>query len=426
MNEQFWVRAGQSPSEQTNVFESSLYLSSPIFSGDSLLAKSGVSLKKNEASASSSDLKLAEGRMLTDDGSNCFKYKVKRGDTLWDLASEIVRTITGKHAEGSRVHEILLEIARASKLLTAGQRDRISLGQEISVPRSFFAKLEGVIATKSGVDTKADTPRGVDTSPDTSGVTNTKSDIANGTNIGSGTAHSTADNTKASNKAKGSGPVKDSEHAECAHSDESVLVPEIVKAVATNEGSSFKSVNWNDNGAGISVGVLQWNQERGALPTLIRGWNRQNPSAFREIFQGVAPNGKRYSENLLNEHWLRNYNIAGDPALKSAMIRALANPGFQQVQLRLAKEAVSDHVDMAHKFNVKTNFGVAVVADIANQVGPVRTEGMLRKFANKFDSESEMVSHLVRSTRWRPHARNRIDNIERKFVAFAGVGSHPY
>ncbi len=153
--------------------------------------------------------------------------------------------------------------------------------------------------------------------------------------------------------------------------DKDNFVDRVVLAVSANEGS-FTSVNPNDAGYGISIGIRQWNQKAGELPNLFRAWSEKFPTRFREIFN-------EYSEDLVNENWVRNTDIGGNKCLMDAVRTALADSDFQQEQVNLARAFARSGIAFGAKFGFKSELGLALVTDIVNQKGRGGAEAVLRR-----------------------------------------------
>src|SRR5262249_44902899 len=106
--------------------------------------------------------------------------------------------------------------------------------------------------------------------------------------------------------------------------DMSSPVDKVVAMVSANEGKP-NSINWNDNGHGISVGLFQANQKSGELPLLLNKMHDANPQLFSQVF------GKQ-ANNMLNENYVRGANFSQGNELGKAMQDAVNRPEFQKVQ----------------------------------------------------------------------------------------------
>ncbi|MBS1996250.1 MAG: hypothetical protein JSS86_08070 [Cyanobacteria bacterium SZAS LIN-2] len=184
----------------------------------------------------------------------------------------------------------------------------------------------------------------------------------------------------------------------------------IVQAIGHNEGS-LTNINRNDNGHGISIGVRQWNQRCGEMPSLLKAMHDQNPEKFDRTF------GK-YSHNLLKESWVRQADMAGNHDLMRRMRNALHDPEFQQVQIDKAREFADRSVETARRYGIKTEHGAALIADIINQLG----EGGARRILalahlrpGRTISNEKATLHRIERLTYRPNSRDRFNTIATRF-----------
>lgn len=182
----------------------------------------------------------------------------------------------------------------------------------------------------------------------------------------------------------------------------------IANWVTKNEAGhkSYIAFNPDDNGAGISVGLMQWNQERGLLPDLVEEWHDRNPAKFNQIFGSNAT-------KMLNESWLRSVDFSSSPALTEDMKEALELPEFQRVQLNLRNEHIEESCEMAKGYGFSSLRGRAVIADLVNQLG----KGGTRRFLSKIPfsgNESNRIEQLKAVTDDRVNAADRIAIIEQE------------
>lgn len=152
----------------------------------------------------------------------------------------------------------------------------------------------------------------------------------------------------------------------------------------TESGGKYDSWNPDDNGAGISYGIIQFNQAGGRLASrkgssladLLKAMNAAAPAQFRATF---GP----HADHLLSESWVKQADF-NDPDLKKRMLLAATIPAFQQAQLELARKAYFIPAEQAAaKYGIKSERGHAMLFDTAVQWGPVRMEQFLRDAASK-------------------------------------------
>lgn len=187
------------------------------------------------------------------------------------------------------------------------------------------------------------------------------------------------------------------------------LTERIVASISSHEGG-FTSINQNDAGYGISVGIRQWNQKTGELPHLIRAWHDKHPTKFKQIFGNYTP-------SLLNEKWVRDYDMANDSQFMKAMQNALADKDLQRVQLEDAHRFVNNTTELAKKYGFQSEFGVALVCDMVNQMGANGTERALAKCGIKKHEGAIEDEHdaALRISRVRPDGKRFHNLLAQRF-----------
>lgn len=184
------------------------------------------------------------------------------------------------------------------------------------------------------------------------------------------------------------------------------FVDRVVAAVSGNEGS-FTSINPNDAGYGISIGIRQWNQKAGELPTLLKAWHDADPQKFNSIFGDYAP-------KLLDEGWVRSANFHAQPGLMDGIKTALADKEFQDVQVQLAREFVVKGIELGMKYGFKSELGLALVVDIANQKGFGGAERALKAIGGAGSDEPSAIRRLEAAAD-RPGGERRLANLQKQF-----------
>jgi hypothetical protein len=188
------------------------------------------------------------------------------------------------------------------------------------------------------------------------------------------------------------------------------FVDRVVLAVSANEGS-LTAVNPNDAGAGISIGIRQWNQKYGELPSLFRAWYHHNPSKFDKLFGADAA-------DLINEDWLRKKDLSGDKTIMERIAAALADGEYQQIQIRLAREFVRSSITFGTKYGFETELGLALIADLINQKGRRGTEILLQQCgvlpAPKLEREKDTIEEISAKSN-RAGATNRLARLKQRF-----------
>lgn len=182
----------------------------------------------------------------------------------------------------------------------------------------------------------------------------------------------------------------------------------VAQWVTHNEVSKqkFLAFNPNDHGAGISVGLLQFNQKKGSLPELLQDWHRKDPGKFDHIFGS-------YAANLLKPEWVRSADFVGTPTLNQGIKTALADGEYQQVQLGLRNAHIVKSCEVAQSNGFTSLRGRAVVADLFNQIGERGTEHALQKVPQS-KPESARIEALKKITGGRVNGHDRVSSIEDK------------
>lgn len=139
-----------------------------------------------------------------------------------------------------------------------------------------------------------------------------------------------------------------------------------------NVGGRYGSIDRHDGDAGISYGLLHFNQRRGALPHLLRRLYAADPLKFVEIFGDQT-------WNLLNERWVRRRLVLSD-TLQAALQAAGAVPIFQEVHRTLARELYLEPAQqLAAEFGLSGERALAMIFDTCVQWGVGGAHRFLRR-----------------------------------------------
>ncbi len=185
-------------------------------------------------------------------------------------------------------------------------------------------------------------------------------------------------------------------------------VDKVVALIGQNEGKA-NSINWNDNGAGISVGIQQSNQRGGNLPELLQRMHEANPQKFNQIFGANA-------SRMLNENFVRNAHFSPRNDLGRAMVRAVNEPEFQRAQVTLVREHVQRAAEIARGLGIKSTMGVALVADLTNQFGEGGALKYLRQARGRHSEEAKITAIARASEGGHAHRRQRFNSIARSGI----------
>jgi hypothetical protein len=198
--------------------------------------------------------------------------------------------------------------------------------------------------------------------------------------------------------------------------DKHNVVDRIVAAISRNEGK-FTTINTNDGGHGWSVGIRQWNQEKGEMPNLLLAMFKHDPEKFKRDF---GPYASKIIHNIddpahatVNENWVRHTNFNHLDGFKGRMQTALND--FQDVQVALARKFVEQGIKIAEGAGFKSELGMAVVCDIINQKGLRGLKDALRHVPPGGDERSRIMA-LEHATH-RPNGRSRLASLVGQFSA---------
>jgi hypothetical protein len=190
-----------------------------------------------------------------------------------------------------------------------------------------------------------------------------------------------------------------------------------VYAISRNEGS-FTQINRNDNGAGVSAGIMQWNQQQGQLPQLLEAFYNANPDKFKQYFGDELY--KMLSERHLAEfeEAVRHKIDFSDGDYYDKLEKALSDPEYQQVQLDEARKMIVESEQVAYDAGFRSELGMAVVADCINQAGKPRVEEILKdpQFRQVVSQQGERAGiQLLEQRLGRPGGAERDAKLSQSF-----------
>jgi len=318
------------------------------------------------------------------------ELKVGPDDTLLNLGRELYRKYTHHDPSKDALRAFEADAARRNNLLTTAARDHLYLGQplKLSLPGVTLPHAEKAPPLKA-VSQSGHPPKETTVKAEPAKAEQVKAAQAKAITVQPETPGS-----RAQALMKGS--------SSCSGEWSNM----VAQWVTHNEVSQQKFVafNPNDHGAGISIGLLQWNQKKGRLPELLQDWHQKDPGKFDRIFGS-------YAANLLKPDWVRSADFVGTPTLNNGIHAALADGEFQQVQLSLRNEHIVKSCEVAQSNGFTSLRGRAVVADLFNQIGERGTEHALHKVP-KSKPESARIEELKKITGGRVNGHDRVTSIE--------------
>lgn len=165
-------------------------------------------------------------------------------------------------------------------------------------------------------------------------------------------------------------------------------VDRIAAMISSNEGKP-NSIVWNDNGAGISVGLLQANQKKGQLPDLFRR-TAESEQGRAEIIEAFGQN--KAAQILEDPETIRNWRFSRRNGLGKSMLMLANSPTFQNVQLAVLRENIVHAAEISAQHNIESSAGVALVADLVNQWGE---RGAHRFIPDGIAEDRQIASQIV-------------------------------
>jgi len=159
-------------------------------------------------------------------------------------------------------------------------------------------------------------------------------------------------------------------------------IARVIARVSQHEGG-YESLNRNTDGAGLSVGILQWAQKPGSLGTLLTAMQHADPTEFARIF---GPSWQRLiavtkagslapvdGEVLWKRPWTTRFKEAGRHEV------------FRAVQRRLAREGshFRGAIDAARILGVATERSMALFFDTSVQQGPDAAKKVARQVRDR-------------------------------------------
>lgn len=150
--------------------------------------------------------------------------------------------------------------------------------------------------------------------------------------------------------------------------DQSNSIDRIAKVISDHEGV-FDSINWNDKGAGISAGIFQANQKCGELPKLLVNMQAADRSLFTSIFGSAFASIVKNNPNDIRHMTFTNDSKTGPNEWGKRLKEALRQAVFKNVQIDMLHQKIVHASHIAAQYGITSERGVALVADMVNQLG---------------------------------------------------------
>lgn len=166
----------------------------------------------------------------------------------------------------------------------------------------------------------------------------------------------------------------------------------VVAHVMSHEGD-LTTINPNDNGHGISVGMFQWNQGNpnagaGGLGDLLLQMNLKHP--------GSVPADIINAINTPGQHDFLALNLASGP-LRDELNAVVSNPAFAELQIDIARAKVAACARIAKELGLNSVGGVMLVTDMVNQMGSGSAKLVALNAAKNFTGEAEKINGILQA-----------------------------
>jgi hypothetical protein len=149
------------------------------------------------------------------------------------------------------------------------------------------------------------------------------------------------------------------------HLDLDQEVDRIAALISSNEGDP-SSIDWNDNGQGVSVGMFQANQRVGDLPLLLQNMTEkeQGRHALLNAF-GTELTGQIEQDPEI----IREMEFSPDNWLGRGLLQLAETDSFRETQISMLRTRIVKVAGIAREHGLKSRLGLALCADLANQWG---------------------------------------------------------
>lgn len=176
----------------------------------------------------------------------------------------------------------------------------------------------------------------------------------------------------------------------------------VVAHVMGHEGG-LTSINFNDNGHGISLGIFQWNQGNpeagaGGLGDFLLRAEAKHPGLVpAEILHAVRDHAAQNSEFVAMDLTQSPY--------REQLEAMVQNPLFADVQIDAARDKVAACANIARELGLTSIGGVMLVTDMVNQMGTVSAQRYVLDAARGAQGEQEKIDAIMQQLGASKYAR---------------------
>jgi peptidoglycan hydrolase-like protein with peptidoglycan-binding domain len=205
-------------------------------------------------------------------------------------------------------------------------------------------------------------------------------------------------------------------------------IEKAILLTASFEGSGYVNVTGNFDGAGLSIGIFQWNIGQGTLQPMLKQFFDNNTDMAKQIF------GSNYKSvvNMLSASksaqmdWARSIN--NGKKLQTEWYNqfvALSNTSqFQQIQRGAMKEYTDQAYNIANTYGLKSERGLALALDIAVQNWDVSatSRANIKNSIKNGATEQQVLKLLAQAAVDKADSAYKADVWSRKFTIVNGTG----
>ena len=198
---------------------------------------------------------------------------------------------------------------------------------------------------------------------------------------------------------------------------------------ASFEGSGYVNVTGNFDGAGLSIGIFQWNIGQGTLQPMLKQFFDNNPDLAKRIFGG----NYRSVVNMLSASksaqmdWARSINNGKKLQTEwyNLFISLCKTSQFQKIQREAMKEYTDQANNIANTYGLKSERGLALALDIAVQNWDVSAASRtnIKNRIKNGATKQQVLQLLAQAAVDKADSTHKADVRSRKFTIVNGTGT---
>jgi hypothetical protein len=198
---------------------------------------------------------------------------------------------------------------------------------------------------------------------------------------------------------------------------------------ASFEGSGYVNVTGNFDGAGLSIGIFQWNIGQGTLQPMLKQFFDNNPDLAKQIFdsnyQSVV--NMLSASKSAQMDWARSINNGKKLQTDwyNQFVALCKTSQFQQIQRGAMKEYTDQAYNIANTYGLKSERGLALALDIAVQNWDVSatSRANIKNSIKNGATEQQVLQLLAQAAVDKANSAYKADVWSRKFTIVNGTGT---